>query len=126
MKTVKLSGPTSFAPIISKAIELAKERKSFHVLFIIADGRASHENEYETMRAIEEASNSPVTIVMVGVGDGPWDKMYQFNEQKRFSRFKFIDYHHLFNSYTNHRYFEKAFASATLCDIPAHFECAKF
>jgi hypothetical protein len=37
---VKLSGPTNFAPLIYKAIDIVKKNENrFHVLLIIADGQ---------------------------------------------------------------------------------------
>lgn len=38
---VKLSGPTSYAPLILHALEIVKTSNSFHILFIIADGQVS-------------------------------------------------------------------------------------
>lgn len=99
---MNLSGPTSFAPIIRKALEIMQtnslsSRMQFHILFIIADGKVSEENEAETIRAIIEASDYPLSIVVVGVGDGPWSTMIKFDDRicalSKFDNFQFVDYH---------------------------------
>lgn len=97
-KGPSLSGPTSFAPLIDKAVSVVKQRgNAFHILVILADGHVSeHQNCLEkTKQAIVRASNVPLSIVMVGIGDGPWDTMKEFDDQlpeRRFDNFQFLPF----------------------------------
>ncbi|MCL7037491.1 hypothetical protein MKW94_010059 [Papaver nudicaule] len=83
---VRLAGPTSFAPIIETAIDIVENSgRRYHVLLIFADGQVTRScdtevgdlsrQEQETIDAIVKASAYPLSIVLVGVGDGPWDMM---------------------------------------------------
>ncbi|ELT88433.1 hypothetical protein CAPTEDRAFT_55136, partial [Capitella teleta] len=90
--SVVLSGPTSFVPIIQKAINTTRKNPQFHVLLIIADGCMS--DEPATRKAISEAYKHPISIILVGVGDGPWDKMHAFNDKmsRQGFNFHFVEY----------------------------------
>ena len=61
---VTLSGPTSFAPVIQAAIDIVKEDWNFTILAIIADGQVTEEQT--TVDAIVEASNYPLSIIVIG------------------------------------------------------------
>ena len=61
---VTLSGPTSFAPVIQAAIDIVKEDWNFTILAIIADGQVTE--EHSTIDAIVEASNYPLSIIVIG------------------------------------------------------------
>jgi hypothetical protein len=114
--SVQLSGPTSFAPLIRKAIKLVKEAKEYHILLIIADGQVA--KEADTVKAIVEASQHPLSIVMVGVGDGPWDMMDEFDDklpQRAFDNFQFVEY-------TKYAQNPAAFALNALMEIPEQFQ----
>uniref|UniRef100_M8BY40 Uncharacterized protein n=1 Tax=Aegilops tauschii TaxID=37682 RepID=M8BY40_AEGTA len=89
--TLRLSGPTSFAPIIETAIGIVDSTGGqYHVLLIIADGQVTRNvdtqsgqlspQEWDTINAIVKASHFPLSIVLVGVGDGPWDMMHKFDD----------------------------------------------
>lgn len=125
IKRINLSSPTSFAPIINRSIELVKQSQIYHILFIIADGKVSDENEIETIRAIENASNYALSIVVIGVGDGPWDTMIKFDNKlinRKFDNFQFVDYHRVIR---NTKTPDLKFALHALMEIPEQYKYMK-
>ena len=77
LQRVQLSGPTYFAPVIraatSVAIESFNTTRTYTILLIITDGVI---NDYrETADAIVAASNSPLSIIIVGVGSANFSDM---------------------------------------------------
>uniref|UniRef100_A0ACD5ZZM6 Uncharacterized protein n=1 Tax=Avena sativa TaxID=4498 RepID=A0ACD5ZZM6_AVESA len=89
---LRLSGPTSFAPIVEAAVDIVdRTGGQYHVLVIVADGQVTRSidtgdgdlspQERRTVDSIVMASSYPLSIVLVGVGDGPWEDMQKFDDK---------------------------------------------
>jgi E3 ubiquitin-protein ligase RGLG len=120
---VALSGPTNFGPLIREAIRLVRQTREYHILLIVADGQVT--DEKDTVNAIVEASNYPLSIVLIGVGDGPWEKMEEFDDglpQRRFDNFQFCNFHEVLTKYDGD---DVAFAVMALQEIPEQYEAIR-
>jgi len=129
---VTLAGPTSFAPIIKEAVRLVKQEKGYHILLIAADGQVTPDSDYsqsetETRNAIVEASEYPLSIIVVGVGDGPWQMMEEFDDQlpdRKFDNFQFVDFAKSIG-HGEAKEQEVNFALAALQEIPDQYQAIK-
>lgn len=80
MKNVILSGPTNFAPCIAHCNNISQQFEDgghYFVLLIVTDGVISDLNQ--TKKAIIEASRSPLSIIICGVGEADFTAMNELD-----------------------------------------------
>jgi E3 ubiquitin-protein ligase RGLG len=133
---LRLAGPTSFAPIIEMAMTIVEQSGGqYHVLLIIADGQVTRSvdtasgqlssQEQKTVDAIVKASELPLSIVLVGVGDGPWDMMKEFDDNipaRAFDNFQFVNFSEIMSKNMPQSRKEAAFALSALMEIPQQYK----
>lgn len=132
---LRLAGPTSFAPIIEMAMTIVEHSGGqYHVLLIIADGQVTRSvdtefgqfssQERKTVDAIVKASDFPLSIILVGVGDGPWDMMKEFDDNipaRSFDNFQFVNFTEIMSKNINQTRKDTEFALAALMEIPSQY-----
>ncbi len=119
---IALDGPTSFVAIIHEALTHVTPG-SFTILVIITDGAVT--DEEETQAAIIEASHHALSIIAIGVGDGPWDAMEAFDNdlpERTFDNFTFVEYDRIMRQNDGNM---AAFAQQALRETPAQFKEAR-
>ncbi|CAK9144531.1 unnamed protein product [Ilex paraguariensis] len=133
---LRLAGPTSFAPIIEMAMTIVEESGGqYHVLLIIADGQVTRSvdmkhgqlspQEQKTIDAIVKASELPLSIILVGVGDGPWDMMREFDDNipaRAFDNFQFVNFTEIMSRNADPLRKQTEFALASLMEIPSQYK----
>ncbi|XP_047174948.1 E3 ubiquitin-protein ligase RGLG2-like [Vigna umbellata] len=134
---LRLAGPTSFAPIIEMAMTIVKQSGGqYHVLVIIADGQVTKNvgrhgklspQEQKTVDAIVAASKFPLSIVFVGVGDGPFHTMKEFDDNisyRVFDNSKFVNFTEIMSKNIPPSRKEASFALSALMEIPSQYKTA--
>jgi len=83
------------------------------------------DNVKETAQAIVEATNYPLSIIMIGVGDGPFELMQNFDDKlpkRRFDNFQFVPFYEIMQRAENR---EVTFAVNALQEIPEQYKLIK-
>lgn len=117
---VQKFGPTSYAPMVEAAVDIVEESGGLHhVLVIITSGQVAtgSQQEQETIRSIVDASSYPLSIVLVGVGDGPWESIQKFHDKipaLQFDNFHFVNFTAIMSKTTTTAEKAKDFAAALI------------
>lgn len=107
-----------------------QNQMQFHVLLILADGQISSGCMQETMDAIVKATHFPLSIIMIGVGDGPWQAMQYFDDSlptREWDNFQFVEFNKIMNnpSLLNEQRREASFALNALMELPDQYKIAQ-
>ncbi|XVE84061.1 hypothetical protein DITRI_Ditri16bG0138800 [Diplodiscus trichospermus] len=121
---LQLAGPTSFVPIIEMAMKIiGQSADQYYILVIISERQVT-----EGIKTIVQASNFPMSIILVGVGDGPWDMMEAFKKNfppgRAFNNFQFVNFTEIMPKDTTVIPSQKKveFANAALKNIPSKYK----
>ncbi|PKI62825.1 hypothetical protein CRG98_016776 [Punica granatum] len=135
-KSNEWTGPTSYGPVVEAAVDIVERSGGqFHVLIIIADGQVTKSvntrdgelslQEERTIQSIVTASSYPLSIILVGVGDGPWDDMKKFDDKipaRDFHNFQFVNFTGIMSRSGTQSEKEASFALAALMEIPFQYK----
>jgi len=114
-----MSGPTSFTQVIDTASSFATKaqeeanqegKMKYGILLIITNGTVSDVDE--TLASLEKASDAPLSIVVVCVGDNDFTAMNELDDQRSYRDIlQFVE----FNA---HKHDSNSLTQATLNEIP--------
>lgn len=117
-----LSGPTNFAPIINKAIDIVQSgpRKEYHILLIVTDGQVCECDRQKTIDAIVKATDYPLSIIIIGVGNGPFGEMEEYDDElteRRFDNLQFVNFYDVMKNGK-----DDDFALAAMMELPEQYK----
>jgi hypothetical protein len=86
LRSVTLSGPSKLSSIIKAAIRSASEpitsKNQYYIIqLVLTDGEI--EDMKESIEAIIDASKLPISIIIVGIGDGNFANMHKLDSDDR-------------------------------------------
>ncbi|CAA2981865.1 E3 ubiquitin- ligase RGLG4-like isoform X2 [Olea europaea subsp. europaea] len=110
--------------------------RSLHAVVIIEDSESvflCHTSQNRSVSITFESVISfislyPLSIILVGVGDGPWEDMRNFDDKipaREFDNFQFVNFTAVMSKQATPSEKETAFALAALMEIPIQYQAAK-
>ncbi|KAG7376968.1 hypothetical protein PHYPSEUDO_012368 [Phytophthora pseudosyringae] len=105
--TIKLGeAPANLGPVIRHATAVAREVAGFHMLIILVSSQVANEHLADTAQAIVDASMLPLSIIVIGMGEGSWDNMEVLDDQlpqRQFDNFNFVSFQKVRHTATEER-----------------------
>ena len=125
LQNVALSGPTQFGPVLAEAIRSARsggDALKYTVLLILTDGMIMDMNKVKE-QIKSSCTNTPLSIVIVGVGNADFAGMEELDGDHSRSAFprdivQFVE----FRAYAGRPHATAALASEVLAEIPGQCE----
>jgi len=123
----ELSGPGRFTPLFERAVERTKALGRYHILLVFTDGDVEDQEEFGA--ALGKASAEvPLSVVVVGVGDGPFNQAEQFDDYmpagKRFDNLQFVTFSKI-NSAVSLEAQQREFFAQAFNEIPRQYRLCK-
>ena len=116
-----MSGPTVFAEVISYAAAMARStqeasrnigKQSYRVLLILTDGAVT--DMEQTKEAISAASDAPLSVVIVGIGNADFTAMQELDDFMASAARDIVQ----FVKFSDHAHDRSSLTKATLEEIP--------
>jgi len=128
----KLSSPTSFIAVLEQAMRYVIDSDGgYHIAVIVTDGEITADYQ-DNLRTIAKASLLPMEIIIVGVGDGPWDQMNEMDDnmtsyKRVVDNVQFVDFTGMTLSqyHASEESVFNQFALQALQEVPSHFKQVK-
>ncbi|KAF4318173.1 hypothetical protein BBO99_00004772 [Phytophthora kernoviae] len=93
--------PVNLGPVLRHATAVAREVAGFHMLVILVSSQLADQHLADTAQAIVDASMLPLSTIVIGVGDGPWDNMKTLDDQlpqRQFDNFQFVNFQNVMHT----------------------------
>ncbi|CAI5703845.1 unnamed protein product [Peronospora effusa] len=98
--------PATLGPVIRHASAVARKVTGFHMLIVLISSHLAGEHLADTAQAIVDASTLPLVIIVIGMGDGPWDNMKVLDNQlpqRQFDNYHFVSFQKVQHAATKER-----------------------
>lgn len=118
----KLSGPTTFIPIIKQAIHDYQQYQKYQIIVIITDGLISEYKEHKEW--FRKASNYPISFVIIGIGNADFRDMQKLDDlgKRKVDNVQFTSFNDIIKQHEDLKSRQNYFFYKTFMEIPIQYE----